>query len=62
MNTGITKEPIAALIAAGDDTLLFEFIRLETRMSDLIFGDPLNLSDEDYGEEEELNWLGTVWE
>ena len=63
MSAGISTEPITALIADNEDTLFFEYLRLETRMSDTIFGDPLNLSDEDDGEENEneIDWSGTVW-
>ena len=67
MSAGIV-EPITALIEAGEDTLIFEFIRLETRyqMSDSIMidpGDPLNISncEEDEGEEDEIDLSGTVW-
>ena len=68
MKAGISSEPITALIADNEDTLYFEFLRLETRyqMSDSIMidpQDPLNISncEEDEGEEDEIDLSGTVW-
>ena len=62
MSAGISTEPIAALIADNEDTLYFEFLRLETRMSDSIMidpQDPLNLSNcEEDEEEDEIDLLG----